>query len=119
MYIRTKDGIYEVDFVDNSTYYHTTGWNIVEKEQIIAKSDTIEELCDEFVLFYMETKNATPIPWATYERRGVWEKEKEHIINEITNHPSYREPILYGAIWTSKGLIYVAKMNSEGNLELI
>jgi hypothetical protein len=26
---------------------------------------------------------------------------------------------LYGAIWTSKGLIYVAKMNKEGELELL
>ena len=25
----------------------------------------------------------------------------------------------YGAIWTDKGLIYVAKMNSNGELELL
>ncbi len=26
---------------------------------------------------------------------------------------------IYGCIWTSKGLIYVAKMNDKGELELI
>ena len=26
---------------------------------------------------------------------------------------------IYGAIWTDKGLIYVAKMNDKGDLELI
>lgn len=26
---------------------------------------------------------------------------------------------LYGAIWTNKGLIYVAKMNDKGELELL
>jgi hypothetical protein len=26
---------------------------------------------------------------------------------------------LYGAIWTDKGLIYVAKMNEKGELELL
>ena len=26
---------------------------------------------------------------------------------------------IYGAIWTDKGLIYVAKMNKKGELELL
>ena len=29
------------------------------------------------------------------------------------------DEIIYGAIWTDKGLIYVAKMNEEGELELL
>ena len=108
-YIRTKDGrILVAD--DNSLMAKLTTNKV---------ADTIEELCDEFVLFYMETKNQMPIPWATYERRGIWQKEREHIIKEIVNHPSYREPVLFGAIWTDEGLIYVAKMNDKGELELL
>ena len=29
------------------------------------------------------------------------------------------DAVIYGAIWTSKGLIYVAKMNDKGELELL
>ena len=130
-YIRTKDEIYGVYFVkDNGVNIETKAYfetkdkrfflhDFILNEKIIKQADTIEELCDEFALFYMETKNPTPIPWATYERRGVWEKEREHIIKEIVSHPSYRQPILKGAIWTDNGLIYVAKMNDKGELELL
>lgn len=128
MYIRTKNGVYEV-IQANDIYTEVkgntngvplnNGNTAIHFKEILNQSENLEELCDEFVLFYMETKNLLSIPWATYEQRGVWKKEKEHIINEITNHPPYRKPILYGAIWTSKGLIYVAKMNDKGKLVLI
>ena len=108
-YIRTDDGIYEVDFVDISTYYHTTKWNIVKKEQIIAQADTIEELCDEFVGF---EDGCIPFVWRfdtidKYRERDLFIKEME------------TEEIIYGAIWTEWGLRYVAKMNEKGELELV
>ena len=31
----------------------------------------------------------------------------------------YNLTCIYGAIWTDKGLIYVAKMNEKGELELL
>ena len=67
----------------------------IERE-IIAEADTIEELCDEFVC----------------DEMFVYDKEEiKFLISE--------GEIVYGAIWTDKGLIYVAKMNESGVLELL
>ena len=123
-YIRTKDelGIYieydgEYKDLNKGTYFKT--WRGVYIHEDWKVADTIEELCDEFILHYLECKDKYNIPWATYEQRGIWQKEKQHIISEIVKHPPYRKPILYGAIWTEKGLIYAAKMNDAGELELL
>ena len=62
----------------------------------LSQADTIEELCDEFV--YGETL--------------IYDKEEMKFLTS-------RGEIVYGAIWTSKGLIYVAKMNEKGELELL
>lgn len=124
-YIRTKSRIYEVVEEYKTTYLVKAhkqaigGTTIVYKASCINQANTIEELCDEFVLHYLECKDKCNIPWASYERRGLWEKEREHVIKEIISHPSYRQPVLKGAIWTNKGLIYVAKMNEKGELELL
>ena len=73
----------------------------VRTSDIIKKADTIEELCDEFV--------------------DIYENEKPDIslLSDIIYFESYKSHIVYGAIWTDKGLIYVAKMNDEGELELL
>ena len=36
----------------------------------------------------------------------------DDVIDEINNGRIYDEDVIYGAIWTDKGLIYVAKMNN-------
>ena len=59
-------------------------------------ADTIEELCDEFV--------------------GIYHNICEVVLTK-DNWDKY--DIFCGAIWTDKGLIYVAKMNEKGELELI
>ena len=114
-YIRTKNGIYDL-----SNKYSQTP----EEVQIALmtgnykQADTIEELCDEFVLHY-EPLDDIPIPWASYERRSdSWNKNKEMLVKELKN-TSGRKPIVRGAIYTDKGLIYVAKMNDKGELELL
>ena len=117
-YIRTKDGkIGKVISVRDyngpiPTFYHVQFANDKEiysdyELNIIAKADTIEELCDEFVLFYdsEETK-----PDLTY--RGGF--NDLYFQNELKHSAK-----CYGAIWTNKGLIYVAKMNDKGELELL
>lgn len=82
-----------------------SGWCIY-KESIVKEADTIEDLCDEIVYenyFYHQDKPALyPDGWD---------------IKDVAK----REPnaIIYGAIWTNKGLIYVAKMNEKGELELL
>lgn len=76
-------------------------------------ADTIEELCDEFV----NKDNVSRLPH-TFVPRGHWTYEecKEWCSNEYDSKNDYE---LYGAIWTDKGLIYVAKLNDKGDLELI
>lgn len=82
--------------------------------------DTIEELCDEFVFV-----------------NKIGKFDKTYVIsynmsNHIFTEPTIEEKIAYikkyyydelslikGAIYTDKGLIYVAKMNEKGELELI
>ena len=128
-YIRTKEG--KIIDIDKRYQEHlNNGWiNKTAKTKelfirtghynIILQADTIEELCDEFVLYYLPleemSKNESWIPYAQYERLGVWQKMRDEIIYKTLKSKS----ILYGAIWTDKGLIYVAKMNDKGELELL
>lgn len=103
-YIRTKDGIYDLD---KSIWYEFTGRKVrmpyceeYEKQPGLCKTvETIEELCDEFVGINdgkPQMLRFVPYACAQYWNGGV-----------------------YGAIWTDKGLIYVAKMNKKGELELL
>ena len=117
--IRTKDGIYElmpnieqkyeVSF-DGKTLepaYYTINTDWIAKKDVVDKADTIEELCDE--IRYGNHKRCY------YDvKHGVWFDFK-------SNRKLSKEKILtiYGAIWTDKGLIYVAKMNDKGELELL
>jgi len=98
-YIRTKDGIFSAE----------VEWTSKPPKNIaIKRADTIEELCDEFV-----------IVWKDYEyKHCLWEdlqdlklSYKDWQFDEMEN--------IYGAIWTDKGLIYVAKMNEKGELCLL
>ena len=127
MYIRTKDGVYElvdtyymcVDGVETYMYNDRGRGVEIRGGQILKQSENLEELCDEFVLHYGDTmQTSIPIPWATYERRDDnWQKHKEKLISELKK--AERKATVYGAIWTSKGLIYVAKIDNEGKLVLI
>ena len=67
-------------------------------------ADTIEELCDEFV---QETNCFGDKPIVI----------KSNTFSTIVGIA--KEYTVYGAIWTNKGLIYVAKMNEKGELELL
>ena len=102
-YIRTKDGrILLGTFNDNDLTGMVLDYQNgkVVKIPIIAQSDTIEELCD-LILCWQGKQWGFFVPielkWINKEK---WDK-------------------IYGAIWTSKGLIYVAKMNDKGELELL
>lgn len=104
-YIRTKNGIYEV--VDTYEVSYVIGYTEdgfekkVYKEDVIKQADTIEELCDRFVA-------------ETCDNTKFW------IESTLENAKMYCGiKNIYGAIWTSKGLIYVAKMNENGVLCLI
>ena len=115
-YIRTKSKIYEVEseFLDNEGKW--IGYNIVEddmaiilRSQVINQADTIEELCDELVVISKTQNFITTYSTATYNLAHI---------RVVIDHLNDRY-VVKGAIWTDKGLIYVAKMNDKGELELI
>lgn len=90
------------------------------EENTIKQSNNIESLCDEFILYYMSLDNQSDkeifYPYAQYEKwSNTWQKDSENIKKKvIEGHHT-----LYGAIWTKKGLILVAKLNKKGKFELL
>lgn len=106
MYIRTKDG----RILDFDKLNEVSKLSIDMAEEPIREAKTIEELCDEFVVFDKEQPNGKLLYYKGFENLKKefidFEKDKEKVV-------------IYGAIWTNKGLIYVAKMNDKGDLELI
>lgn len=114
-YIRTKDGIYKNKPLEKHLGKRKgKGFEIVFKEQdIIKQADTIEELCTNFVITNQEYK----VLYETsdyYVFRNSYLAHKWQIDKGLTDYCRY-----YGAIGTPKGLIYVAKMNEKGDLELL
>ena len=114
-YIRTKEGkIFEnhdnLQIINNALCYMQNGkvWLILG--EVLKQADTIEELCDEFLLIDEKYKHDFFIDHYYDEIIDIYNDEKERV---------YRQRKLFGAIWTDKGLIYVAKMNSKGELELL
>lgn len=111
-YIRTKDGIWEIMEIKpnyEKTYYHCKHnliSNRFEKMDIINQADTIEELCDEIVEI-IDGKAQVVYTDISFNDLAIAK------IRDKNN------AIVYGAIWTDKGLIYVAKMNDKGELELL
>lgn len=83
----------------------------IRKDQVINQSENLEELCDCFVKVWCKRKVNPEV--LIYDEQ--YEEEKENI---LLVYPKGNIAI-YGAVWTDKGLIYVAKMNSEGKLVLI
>ena len=105
-YIRTKDGriiCYEVinETVMSDDFIYGYGAVMKGKKEgfeIEKIADTIEELCDEFV----------------YVDEGCYPE-----ISDELDLMQTKSTIIYGAIWTDKGLTYVAKMNDKGEFELL
>lgn len=108
-YIRTKDGVYEAleSFKTPEGYFYfsyeqktNNALNPIVRESVydydlIEQADNIEELLDEII----DNKNLINIlPLESIDLT----KDK-----------------IYGAVWTDKGLIYVAKLNDKGEWELL
>lgn len=108
-YVKTKDNIYEIinDYGSSCAVKSRgkrgktaiDGFTIKYGLSYAPRADTIEELCDEFVI-----ENNGHCISDLYTIRRLLVKNKV---------------VVYGAIWTDKGLIYVAKMNKDGELCLI
>lgn len=133
-YIRTKYGVWEVareakDFVyvrQNPSEIglikgpqYESGYPMSE---IIKQANTIEELCDE--LYFVEDE--TNIPLHVNRLHGSFDKDKKltECCLEIGDWVSYlkrffKKGCIKGAIFTSGGIIYVAKLNEKGEWELL
>lgn len=109
-YIRTRDGILDTKLlVKCNDERIENGWLTKNGVPIIAikQADTIEELLDACV-----RKNSE---FCSVQHWSVIKHNKNKILNALKEE---KEEV-YGAIWTNKGLIYVAKMNDKGEFELI
>ena len=118
-FIRTKEGIENLVYNSEFDYYVTMHTEtIISKDHIgmYQTADTIEELCDEFVLYFDCEDDKI-------RNRYMIEDELDDVnarLDIIRSWNEYEEPkVIYGAIWTDKGLIFVAKLNDKGDLELI
>lgn len=114
-YIRTKDKIYDGSLLLREYtgwyFYESTKHYAFNESEIIKQSDTIEELCDEFVGIRKSDKKSY---LGKITKSGIFFEELGGWVGRIDNYETF-----YGAIWTDKGLIYVAKMNDKGELELL
>jgi peptide subunit release factor RF-3 len=117
-YIRTKDGIYEISKDENDDFIvknkGSNTWCLYsifkEKYDRIIPADTIEELCDEYVIVFDKSEQ--------YDNE-LFNAKKYTPVEVNTFYKNVKIEKVYGAIWTDKGLIYVAKMNEKGYLELL
>lgn len=120
-YIRTKDGVYEIErYYEPGDYY----WvkqdcdQPIGSDEIIKQADTIEELT-EFIIhchkdgeldFY---KYDFETDWCCYYGDQYYSETLEFF------RKGNYDGSIYASIKTDKGLIYIAKMNGEGVLELL
>ena len=114
--IHLKQNTFENCWAGYYWYSDDYGYEIECRDlDIVAQADTIEELCDCLILWKQiilirHSKAKDDIDEIAIKQGSyAWNKEK------------YKEAYknTYGAIWTDKGLTYVAKMNDKGELELL
>lgn len=116
-YIRTKEEIREYDFTfDGLKRYKPTKNNpviCIDKKDIIKQANTIEELCDECIVY--KDNDEKPIN-SDMKDYNIYLLLKETIIKGMKSGINCWLKL---AIWTEWGLKYVAKMNEKGCLELL
>jgi len=123
-YIRTEKGIYEVVGADSCSYlnappemYYITSYNKnILKSKVIAQANTIEELVDGYYWDYGQ-------PFSIQDIHN-YEVIKEEWLDYIADCKEDEEDIdpkviACAFIKTKKGLIFIAKMNTKGELELL
>ena len=108
-YIRLEDNILEEKMFDSPICV------FIRKEiepYIIKQADSIKDLCDGF---YIDDGSDEIYPGALFSK-----DEYEFFVSSIEDHKKYNQYfIAYGVIKTKSGFNFAAKMNKEGDLELI
>ena len=125
-YIRTKDGIYKIDetfkrdnqiaFFDNKKQTHGYIIGFFEGKNVLKQADTIEELVDGY---YVDVNDQSFTLSECYDNFEDAKKNYKDWISYSDRKYLEYTVILYAFIKTNKGLIYVAKMNDKGELELL
>ena len=125
VYIRTKDGrVFDMDRCLDSdptkdlirfAKEHKKGGKqiTIATKNVIKTSLTIFDICDRFIIKYVYPKNDGKIFSLLYD--SFENLVHPYFLSDIKNGNA----IIYGGVWTDKGLIYVAKMNNKGGLELL
>ena len=124
-YIRTRDGKIRIviepsefdeeernKIPDNCTMvkaFNMFGCEIISNKQIVVKSNKIKSLCDLFIKKSREKGN-------DFIEVG---KDSFHVFDMKYNSYDLEHYDYYGAIFTPKGIIYIAKLNKKGELELL
>ena len=103
-YIRTKDWIYEY----NS---QSIDWIKETNQFIIKEADTIEELCDAFII--------TSKQGHIYDTYGDYNYELKNVLPQAREEEPNEEWDLYGCIIIDGIIHQVAKANNKGELELL
>ena len=106
-YIRLKDRIAKINAEDTECYYFDNLKKFVYKDESYKVSTVLKDLCDTFVFDGGEEEPLI----CTYEELVYWFNHSKE--------QQYKTRNCYSAIWTSKGLIYVTKMNKKGIFRLI
>lgn len=119
-YIRTKYQIYdtyskyihlqETKYAKKTEYYYQTNdLSIPFELKVLKQADTIEELCDRFIVEYENGSFTIFTDFRDLKKHFDYYPQDYH---KVTGR--------YGAILVKgKGLIYRAKMNDKGELELL
>lgn len=120
-YIRTKDGriLKEANCAEFSPEYYSDYMQCKLRE-----SDSIGELCDEYVLESKGRSYRTLLmKTGAYDDKislfGGFVKDIKNGWISCCLHYLQGGRTIYGAIWTDEGLKYVAKMNVKGEFELL
>ena len=127
-YIRTKDGRIikigeqtDVDYKKGTFEIHNKAGIVASYEPIdvLKQADTIEKLSDCFVAY--KKGYGEPIVGSMKDKDKLRYGEIKMAIRLAisTGLCTKEECWLKLAIWTDKGLIYVAKMNKKGEFELL
>lgn len=121
-YIRTTDGRI-LKFGEQTDIGYEKGYLAIHNRAeivdtcdpivVLKESYNIVDLCDDLIGVDIETKAAV-ISGRYYELDEI----KEEMMNKY-GFQLGKDYEIYGAIWTNKGLIYVAKLNDKGELELL
>jgi len=111
-YIRTKDNVWLFEdgyakrpAFNNCIMILPRSYNLENCKQ----ADTIEDLCDCFIIEYTNTEPTMFLNFCHLQRH-----------HDLYGQDYHNVAGRYGCIWVAgKGLKYVAKMNDKGELELL